>query len=212
MSDKRIAIFPTRMNKTIIETKLKSAEKGHSLLKKKSDALQARFRQLQKVLDEKKRVAETFINNCYDSLAHSEYLGASVSTYINACKKKPIFIDTSVEQVSGVSIPNFKVIQHDKAPVISYGKTGQSLMKCRDQFITALNLLVELCMLQNSFRGLNEVFQSTNRKINSLEFLMIPKLKNTLSYIFSELDENEREEFFRLKKVQNVKKRMENSK
>ncbi|KCZ73905.1 hypothetical protein H311_05134, partial [Anncaliia algerae PRA109] len=53
---------------------------------------------------------------------------------------------------------------------------------------------------------LNEVFQSTNRKINSLEFLMIPKLRNTLSYIFSELDENEREEFFRLKKIQKLKK------
>ena len=55
-------------------------------------------------------------------------------------------------------------------------------------------------------KGLNEVFQSTNRKINALEFLMIPKLRNTLSYIFSELDENEREEFFRLKKIQKLKK------
>ncbi|KCZ82099.1 hypothetical protein H312_00373, partial [Anncaliia algerae PRA339] len=179
-------IFPTRMNKTIIETKLKSAEKGHNLLKKKSDALQARFRQLQKVLQDKKKTAEAFVNKSYNDLAHAEYLGASVSTYINACRKKPMFIDTSVEQVSGVSLPSFRVIQHDKGPVISYGKTGQALMKCRDQFITSLHLLVELCMLQNSFKGLNEVFQSTNRKINSLEFLMIPKLRNTLSYIFSE--------------------------
>jgi V-type H+-transporting ATPase subunit D len=54
---------------------------------------------------------------------------------------------------------------------------------------------------------LDEVLKSTSRRVNALEFVMIPKLENTLNYINSELDEQDREEFFRLKKIQKLKKR-----
>merc|ERR1712043_93174 len=70
----------------------------------------------------------------------------------------------------------------------------------------AINLLVELASLQTSFITLDEVIKTTNRRVNAIEHVIIPRIERTLAYIISELDEMEREEFFRLKKVQDKKK------
>ncbi len=53
---------------------------------------------------------------------------------------------------------------------------------------------------------LDEVIKITNRRVNAIEHVIIPKIDNTIRYITSELDEQDREEFFRLKKVQGKKK------
>jgi V-type H+-transporting ATPase subunit D len=54
---------------------------------------------------------------------------------------------------------------------------------------------------------LDEVIKVTNRRVNALEHVLIPRTENTIKYINSELDELDREEFYRLKKVQGKKKR-----
>jgi V-type H+-transporting ATPase subunit D len=53
---------------------------------------------------------------------------------------------------------------------------------------------------------LDEVIKITNRRVNAIEFVIIPKIENTIKFVTSELDEQDREEFFRLKKVQGKKK------
>jgi len=67
--------------------------------------------------------------------------------------------------------------------------------------------LVELASLQTAFTILDEVIRATNRRVNAIEHVVMPRLDNTIKYIMSELDEMDREEFFRLKKVQGKKKR-----
>ena len=67
---------------------------------------------------------------------------------------------------------------------------------------------MELASLQTSFVTLDEVIKVTNRRVNAIEYVIIPKIERTLAYIVSELDELEREEFFRLKKVQDKKKKI----
>jgi V-type H+-transporting ATPase subunit D len=84
---------------------------------------------------------------------------------------------------------------------------GQQVQKARETYTKALNTLVELASLQTAFVILDEVIRMTNRRVNAIEHVIIPKLENTISYITSELDEMDREEFFRLKKVQAKKKR-----
>merc|ERR1719281_393351 len=76
----------------------------------------------------------------------------------------------------------------------------------------AVELLVELASLQTSFITLDEVIKVTNRRVNAIEHVIIPKIERTLAYIVSELDELEREEFFRLKKVQDKKKKIKKEK
>lgn len=60
---------------------------------------------------------------------------------------------------------------------------------------------------QTAFTILDEVIKATNRRVNAIEHVIIPRLDNTVRYINSELDEMDREDFFRLKKIQGKKKR-----
>ena len=71
----------------------------------------------------------------------------------------------------------------------------------------AIEVLVELASLQTSFLTLDEAIKTTNRRVNALENVVKPRIENTINYIKGELDELEREDFFRLKKIQGYKKR-----
>ena len=78
--------------------------------------------------------------------------------------------------------------------IISLSERPQVLKK---NYARAVELLVELASLQTSFVTLDEVIKTTNRRVNAIEHVVIPKIQRTLDYIISELDELEREEFFR---------------
>lgn len=87
------------------------------------------------------------------------------------------------------------------------GRGGQQIQKSKETYAKAVEALVELASLQTAFVILDEVIKMTNRRVNAIEHIVIPRLENTISYVVSELDELDREEFFRLKKVQGKKKR-----
>jgi len=105
------------------------------------------------------------------------------------------------------------------------GRGGQQVLKAKEVYAKALETLVELASLQTAFTILDEVIRATNRRVNAIEHVIIPRLENTIRYIISELDEMDREEFFRyflmphhtppttliscdrLKKIQGKKKR-----
>merc|ERR1712185_14172 len=84
-------------------------------------------------------------------------------------------------------------------------KGGQQLKKSRDAHIKAIELLISLASLQTQFVTLDYALKVTNRRVNALEYVVKPRIEGTISYIISELDELEREEFFRLKKIQKKK-------
>ncbi|NXR24314.1 VATD ATPase, partial [Cinclus mexicanus] len=83
---------------------------------------------------------------------------------------------------------------------------GEQLAKLKRNYAKAVELLVELASLQTSFITLDEAIKITNRRVNAIEHVIIPRIERTLSYIVTELDEREREEFYRLKKIQEKKK------
>lgn len=83
---------------------------------------------------------------------------------------------------------------------------GEQLAKLKRNYAKAVELLVELASLQTSFVTLDEAIKITNRRVNAIEHVVIPRIERTLAYIITELDEREREEFYRLKKIQEKKK------
>ena len=71
------------------------------------------------------------------------------------------------------------------------------MLKSKEVYAKAVETLVELASLQTAFTILDEVIRATNRRVNAIEHVVIPRLDNTIKYISSELDEMDREEFFR---------------
>merc|ERR1712054_712198 len=118
-----------------------------------------------------------------------------------------IRVKEAFDNVAGVMLPVFNVLDSGgEGELVGMSKGGQRITQCRKTFLKALELLIKLASLQTSFVKLDEAIKITNRRVNALEHVVLPRIVNTIAYIISELDELEREEFFRLKKVQAKKK------
>jgi len=208
----REAVFPTRQSLGLMKNKLKGAETGHSLLKRKSEALTKRFREITRRIDEAKRKMGRVMQIAAFSLAEVTYaVGGDIGFQIQESVKSARFrVRTKQENVSGVFLPQFEsysVDGNDDFGLTGLGKGGQQVHRCRETYARAVETLVELASLQTAFVILDEVIKVVNRRVNAIEHVIIPRTENTIKYINSELDELDREEFYRLKKVKNNKQR-----
>ncbi|CAH1370594.1 hypothetical protein MTP99_012156 [Tenebrio molitor] len=205
----RLPIFPSRGAQMLMKARLKGAQKGHSLLKKKADALQMRFRMiLNKIIETKTLMGEVMKEAAF-SLAEAKFAtGDFNQVVLQNVTKAQMKIRTKKDNVAGVTLPVFECYQDgtDTYELAGLARGGQQLAKLKKNYQSAVKLLVELASLQTSFITLDEVIKVTNRRVNAIEHVIIPRIENTLHYIISELDEVEREEFYRLKKIQDKKK------
>jgi len=195
-----------------MKSKLKGAIRGHSLLKKKSDALSLRFRAILAKITEAKESMGVNMKAASFSLAQAKWAahpGDISSTVLENVSTASFKLKLGSDNVAGVHLPTFEQINENKTlqELTGLGKGGQQIQKSRDTYLTALEGLVQLASLQTAFVTLDEVIKITNRRVNAIEHVVKPRLENTISYINAELDERDREEFFRLKKIQGKKKR-----
>ncbi|KAJ7741538.1 ATP synthase subunit D-domain-containing protein [Mycena maculata] len=220
-------VFATRMALTNTKLRLKGAQTGHSLLAKKRDALTTRFRAILKKVDEAKRKMGRVMQLASFSMAEVTYATGDISYLVQEQAKQAAFkVKAKQENVSGVVLPAFEVdrVAGSGAQIIvsfmsshlnydpdfnltGLGRGGQQVLRAKEVYAKAIETLVDLASLQTAFTILDEVIRATNRRVNAIEHIVIPRLDNTIKYIMSELDEMDREEFFRLKKVQGKKKR-----
>ncbi|KAF2744214.1 hypothetical protein M011DRAFT_507629 [Sporormia fimetaria CBS 119925] len=216
-SGAREAVFPTRQSLGLMKSKLKGAQTGHDLLKRKSEALTKRFREITRRIDEAKRKMGRVMQIAAFSLAEVTYaVGGDIGYQIQESAKQARFrVRTKQENVSGVLLPQFESYTEEgnnDFGLTGLGKGGQQVQRCRETYARAVETLVELASLQTAFVILDEVIKVVNRRVNAIandpsEHVIIPRTENTIKYINSELDELDREEFYRLKKVSGKKKR-----
>jgi V-type H+-transporting ATPase subunit D len=205
----RLNVFPSRAAMTMMKGRLKGAQKGHSLLKRKADALMLRFRQiLTKIIEAKTTMGEVMKEASF-SLAEAAYSAGDFSLgVLQNVDKAQTKVRSKKDNVAGVTLPQFECVADgtDTYELTGLARGGQQVAHCKEVFSKAVNLLVELASLQTSFITLDEVIKITNRRVNAIEHVIIPRIERTIQYITTELDEREREEFYRLKKIQQKKR------
>jgi V-type H+-transporting ATPase subunit D len=203
---------PTRMALQTYKGKKAGACKGHQLLKKKADALKARFQKIAKQIYETKATMSAACSSSFFSLTQAQYAAGDFKhkvlegTFEASCR-----IEGRTDNIAGVKIPVFRRVEADvetdHLDTLGLSGGGGKVRECRERFGALLEILVKLASLQTSFVTMDEALKVTNRRVNALENVTIPRIEATLSYITSELDELEREDFTRLKKVKDQNSR-----
>jgi V-type H+-transporting ATPase subunit D len=143
------------------------------------------------------------------SLTQAEYAAGNFKRKVaEGSLTARIRVGPGIDNVAGVKLPVFT--KYDTGAVAdnqSLGLVGggKKIVAVREKFTVLLDMLIRLASLQTSFQTLDEALKVTNRRVNALENVTIPKIDRTLDYIARELDELEREDFTRLKLVQGKK-------
>jgi V-type H+-transporting ATPase subunit D len=119
-------------------------------------------------------------------------------------------ISCETDSIAGVQLPVFSKVEsgHESKENIGLAQGGRAVQHCKEKFVNLLGLLIKLASLQTSFITLDEALKTTNRRVNALDNVTIPRIEKILAYITSELDELEREDFTRIKKVKESKARI----
>lgn len=199
-------ISPTRTELLELNKKIKLAEKGHKLLKEKRDALVMEFfRIVEKAKGSKSKLADT-LEKSYNDLIKTEAIMStdSVESIAYATPQK-IEVNLAIGNIMGVKIPRITAVNIEVPKVYTPISTSSKLDETIEDFDNSLKQITRLIEIEETIRRIGNEIKKTKRRVNALEYIMMPKLKNTQGYIRMRLEEIERENFFRLKSVKKKK-------
>ena len=205
----RLNVNPTRMVLTSLKKKLVVAIRGHKLLKDKRDELMKQFMELarkNKVLREEveRQLAEVYRNFAIANAVMSSEMMEEALMY----PKQGVAIELGKKNVMSVNVPvfDFTTKTEDKTDIYPYGfaTTSGELDKAIARLAEVFPLMLELAAMEKEASLLAQEIEKTRRRVNALEYIMIPNLEETIKYIKMKLDENERGNQVRLMKVKDM--------
>jgi len=203
-------INPTRMELLKLKDREKLAVKGHSLLKEKRNALIMEFFNiLERVKGSREGVEKTLLEAYKDLTAAQIVMGDLAVKKSAMSVKESIEVDIDSRSVMGVVVPLIDSQTTQRSMVErGYGflDTSVKLDEAAKKFEKSVKLIIELGEIEKTIMLLAGEIESTKRRVNALEHIIIPKLDTTVKYIEMRLEEMERENFVRLKMI---KKTME---
>lgn len=182
------------------------AEQGRDLLKQKRDALLIEFMSLiDETLSLSEKLEQAVLEAQYAIVVANAVDGAVTVKSVSMATKGEVMIEMSRIKIMGVPVPE---ITKEKSPVRSLLERGYSITgvssridEAAEKFEKAIDLIIEAAVAEVCLRRLGEEIQKTNRRVNALEQVLVPNLREQLIYIRMALEERAREDLFRLKKV-----------
>ena len=188
-----LAVNPTRMNLLNLKKRVKTAVRGHKLLKDKQDGLMQKFME---IIKEAKIIREEVEQKI--ARAFNNFLSASSIMYpemLEGALMIPgaeVSLEVKTKNVMSVHIPQFKISQ--SGDVVSYGfsQTSGELDLALNSFSDVFNLLIKLAEIEKSAENIAEELEKTRRRVNALEHVLIPNLNDTVKFIYMKLSEAER--------------------
>lgn len=201
-------VNPTRMEMIRKRAQIKLAEQGRDLLREKMDALiQEFFRIMESVSDSREKL-ERIADSAYRSLLIAQAVDDPVTLKsASFATKRHIALDIRGKNVMGVPVPiiererfSLTVMDRGYSPIGVSGRIDEATEK----FESEIDLIIALAETETALRRLGEEIQMNRRRVNALEQVLIPELKRQAKYIKITIEEREREDLYRLKKVKRI--------
>ena len=204
-----ITVSPTRMELTRLKGKLRTAQRGHKLLKDKRDELMKQFLDtVREVRSLRAEVEEDLM------MVHKSFTVASALMSSQALEQALLYPKQGVEltmtfqNIMSVNVPvyDFQTKTKSDADIYPYGfaATSGELDAAVDALGHVFRKMLKLAQIEKSAQLMAEEIEKTRRRVNALEYVKIPEMQESIKYITMKLEENERANTIRLMKVKDM--------
>lgn len=202
-------VNPTRMELAKLKQKLSSLRKGHKILKDKRDELMRQFLLLVKENKELRLKVEKGIIKANEHMCRAgETMTDEEIDIALMMPTQKVSLDVKMKSVMSVDVPSYelKLKSSDKSDVYSYGFafTSGELDASVKELNDILPYMLRLAEVEKTCQLLSAEIERTRRRVNALEYVLIPDHEETIKYITMKLDENERSNITRLMKVKDM--------
>lgn len=200
-------VNPTRMELRRLKARLKTAVRGHKLLKDKSDEMIRRFliyikenRSLR--LEVEKELSLALKNFMLARAVSSDAVIEEAIAYPSVSAE----LETSTANVMSVNVPTFKASESTSKDLYpySFASATSELDFSISTLSSLLTKMLRLAEIEKTCNMLADEIEKNKRRVNALEYVMIPQLEDTIKFITMKLDENERSSTIRLMKVKSM--------
>ena len=205
----RLNVNPTRMEQTRLKRRLVTARRGHKLLKDKRDELMRQFLEIVRRNLQLRKKVEKALEKAHASFTiASAVMSPEMLEEALMYPKQSVSLELSTKNIMSVNVPvyRFKMKSDNPAEIFPYGfaTTSGELDDAVLYLSQTLNDLLDLAQSEKTAQMLALEIEKTRRRVNALEYVMIPQLMTTIKYINMKLGENERGNTTRLMKVKDM--------
>lgn len=202
-------VNPTRMELTRLKSRLRTATRGHKLLKDKRDELMKQFLDIVRENRALRQKVEESILRAHSSFTvASAIMSPKMLEQSLLCPKQSVELDMTFQNIMSVNVPvyDFKMKSSDPGEIYPYGfaATSGELDGAVEALSDVLRDMLRLAQMEKTSQLLAEEIEKTRRRVNALEYVMIPQMQESIKYISMKLDENERAATTRLMKVKDI--------
>jgi len=188
-----------------LRRRIELAQKGHDLLEEKMDALMMEFLGLAKNIRTLRKEVFAKLSQAHQALLRCmAWMGTSETVQAGLESSKEAEIEVSSRSIMGVKVPMVETVKIQRKPTergYSLHMTSALLDEAASKFEAVLSQLCQLAEMEEAIRRIGWELERTRRRVNALEHVLIPRLKSTVAFIEFRLDEMERDNFVRLKRI-----------
>ena len=204
-----INVNPTRMELTRLKTRLKTAQRGHKLLKDKRDELMKQFLDVVRENRALRKKVEDGLMRAHGSFTvASALMSAEMLEQSLLYPKQSVELDMTFHNIMSVNVPvyDFQTQTRSDADIYPYGfaATSGELDTAVDALGKVFRKMLKLAEVEKSAQLMAEEIEKTRRRVNALEYVVIPNTQDAIRYITMKLDENDRATTTRLMKVKDM--------
>jgi len=200
----RLNVKPTRMELNNLKERLKTAERGHKLLKDKRDELMRRFISLIRENNQLRKEVESYLIDNLKSFAVAKSLKNSLMVEeLFSIPSKEIELFIEKENIMSVTVPrmHMNITSQNENSEYSYLSSNSEMDDVFATMNSLIDKLLRLAEVEKTCQLMADEIEKTRRRVNGLEYSIIPNLSETIHYIELKLEEAERANLVRIMKV-----------